>query len=99
MDLALKVHVVTEEGYMVVSISDAATRSEYARYLSFVGMSLSGYSDTRHKGINQLAEFEGRTFKDANGHEHPYITDHDFLIDLYDEGKLDLEGYYDEMAK
>jgi hypothetical protein len=99
MRLALKVHVVTEEGYMVVPIADAATRSEYARYLSFVGMSLSGYSDTRQKGINRLDEFNGRTFKDASGQEYPYITDHDFLIDLYDEGKLDLEGYYDEMAK
>ena len=96
---ALKVRIVTEEGFKVVSIFDAATRSEYAQYLSYVGMFFNKDPDIRQRGINGLSQFEGHTFKDADGQEHPYMTDRQLLIDLYEDGKLDLEGYYAEMAK
>jgi hypothetical protein len=96
---ALKVRIMTEDGFMVVPISDAATRSEYATYLSYVGMYFNKDPDIRKKGINGLTEFQGRTFKDTNGVEHPYITDRRLLIELYEDGKLDLEGFYEQMAR
>ena len=83
----------------MVSISDASTRSDYATYLSYVGMFFNKDPDIRQKGIDGLANYEGRTFKDVNCQEHPYITDRNLLIELYEDGKLDLEGYYEQVAK
>jgi hypothetical protein len=96
---ALKVKILTEDGIRVVTVSDPATRSEYARYLSYVGMYFSYDPNIRQKGINGIREFEGRTFKDSKGQEHPYITDRKLLIELQDAGKTDLEGYYPKDTK
>ncbi len=95
----LNVRVMTEEGFRVVPVSDAATRRKYARYLSYVNMSFSDKPEVRQRGLDGLAKYEGRTFKDADGKKHPYITDRRTLIDMQDAGKLDLEGFYAEMAK
>ena len=87
---ALRVRVLTEEGYRTVLISNPATRSEYARYSSYVGMYYSGIPEIRQRGILGLSEYQGRTFKDVNGHEHPYITDRKLLLELDEAGKSDL---------
>ena len=63
---ALKVRIVTEDGFKIVMISDARTRSEYAEYLSYVGMSFSGDHSTRQRGLNGLDQYKGRTFKDRS---------------------------------
>jgi hypothetical protein len=92
---ALKVYIATEEGKRLVSIADATTRSEYASYWNTVKSALHGDPNA----TAELAKFDGKTFSDASDQEYPYITDRRLLIQLYDDGKLDLEGFYDEMAK
>lgn len=98
-DHPLNVRVMTEEGFRIVSISDPSTRSKYARYLSYVNMSFSDNPEVRRRGTDGLVTYEGRTFKDADGNKHPYITDRRLLTDMEDAGKLDIPSFYEQMAK
>lgn len=87
-----KVNILTENGTTEITISQAKTLSEYARYLNAVRGVLHGYPDA----AEELAKFEGRTFTDAQGKKHDYITDRRLLSQLYDDGRISMEEFYAE---
>ena len=91
-----RVRIITAEGLKEVNISNRKTRSEYATYLNYI-KAVFFYEDA--ESIAELAKFEGRTFKDGSGNVYPYITDRKLLIRLYDDGKIDMEDFYVEMAR
>ena len=90
-----KVFILTENGMTEVSISDPRTLSKYGRYLNAVKGSLRNYPES----MQELATFEGKTFIDAKGNKYPYITDRKLLSHLYDDGKIEMEDFYAEMAR
>jgi len=89
------VNIITESGIVAVTISDAKTLSEYGRYMNYVKGALRGDPDA----MAELAQFEGRTFTDAEGKQHAYVTDRRLLGRLYDDGRISMEEFYVEVAR
>lgn len=87
-------NIIAEDGLREVAISDPKSLSEYARYLNYVRGALRGDEDARR----ELAKYEGRTFTDAAGNKHAYITDRKLLSRLYDDGRISMEEFYAEVA-
>jgi hypothetical protein len=94
IDRPERVNILTEDGMVEVTISDANTLSEYARFLNYVRGALRGDEDARR----EPAKFEGKTFTDAAGNRHAYITDRKLLSRLYDDGRISMEEFYAEVA-
>lgn len=94
IDRPERVNIITADGLVEVTISDANILSEYARYLNYVRGALRGDEDARR----ELAKFEGKTFTDAAGNKHAYITDRKLLSKLYDDGRISMEEFYAEVA-
>ncbi len=83
------VRIVTPEGLKEVRLN-SEIRSQYASYLNYVKGVLHGLPDQK-LGAER---FEGRTFKDADGRLHAFITDKALLKQLYEDGRLDMESFY-----
>lgn len=95
VDRPERVNIITEDGMVEMTISDAKTLSEYGRYMNYVKGAMRGDPDA----IAELAKFEGKTFTDAEGKKHPYITDRKLLTRLYEDGRISMEEFYAEMAR
>ncbi len=83
------VRIVTPDGLGEARLNSQA-RSQYASYLNYVKGVLHGLPDSK-LGADR---FEGKTFKDAAGRPHAFITDKALLRQLYDDGRLDMESFY-----
>ena len=92
IDRPERVNIVTGDGLVEVTVSDAHTLSDLGRYSNYVKGTLRGDEDARR----ELAKFEGKTFTDANGITRLYITDRKLLSQLYDDGRISMEEFYAE---
>ena len=90
-----KVNILTDNGTTEVTVADARTLSEYARYLNFVRGTLRGDPGA----AKELAKFAGKTFTDAQRKRDPYITDRTLLSRLYNDGRISMEEFYAETAR
>ncbi len=90
------INVLTPGGFEVMPIRSRSDRELNSAYLNAVERVLSGDADVRARGHRELAGFQGRSIKDANGVRHPFITDEGMLRMLAEAGELSLESMYGE---